>query len=131
MMAETPANTQQIAAKRALARKVCFSPLTESIMFIILMLISGSSVNNMTIIFSSLLVTAFFRHLSRINAAFRRCAGLDARELLLFKLVYVAACLSLLAIAAYKFHKMGILPTRPADFLPMLKHRAHAQAFLN
>ena len=106
------------------AFKVSYSPLSSLVMQAIMLWLTGSSVGYINIMLCAMLMGNFISTVSKINSAFEEFeTELQPGMIRVFKVIYLICSCAILGIALYKFNSMGILPNRPADYLPALKER--------
>lgn len=91
-------------------------------MFMFIFWMTGSSLSIYTIMFTVQFATTPFKAIFNSGAAFEpfEFKGLS---LVLPKLIYIACNCVTIAMAAYKFGNMGILPVLPADWAGLFSAR--------
>ena len=100
-------------------------------MFLFIMWMTGSSLSIYTIMFTMQFATKPITSIMAVNKAFKVFKRKDL-NLLLPKLVYIASNLVIVALAAYKFSNLGIIPVLPSDWAGLLspKHPIESNVVL-
>ena len=88
-------------------------------MMIFMFWMTGSSLSIFTIMFTVSFASKPFASIANTNTMYEPFEKTGI-SLLLPKLAYIAANLVTVAVAAYKFGNMGIIPVQPADWAGLL-----------
>ena len=88
-------------------------------MFIFIMWMTGNSLSIYTIMFTCSFATKPFSSILTVNKSFKMFKHKDL-NLLLPKIAFIAANMIIVAMAAYKFSNLGIIPVQPADWAGLL-----------
>ena len=98
------------------------SPLGQIPMFLFIMWMTGSSLSIYTIMFTVSFATKPFSAIMTVEKSFKMFRHKDL-NLILPKLAFIAANMIIIAMAAYKFSNLGIIPVLPADWAGLLTPR--------
>ena len=95
-------------------------------MFMFIFWMTGSSLSIYTIMFTMSFAMKPFSAIASINTAFEPYEK-KGINLLMPKLIYIGANAVTIAMAAYKFSNMGIIPVLPADWAGLLSAKTSIQ----
>lgn len=96
---------------------ISLQPIKQIPMNLFLLYMTGNSVSIIPIMMVGMLLLRTIRALMSIKSKF---AIIEGDQAVLQKLAYLAGNLASLALAIYKFHSMGLLPTYTSDWLDFL-----------
>ena len=91
-------------------------------MFLFIMWMTGNSLSIYTIMFTVSFATKPFSSILTVNKSFKMFKHKDL-NLMLPKIAYIAANMVIVAMAAYKFSNLGIIPVQPSDWAGLLSPR--------
>ena len=98
------------------------SPLGQLPMFMFIFWMTGSSLSIYTIMFTVSFAMKPFTAIAGVNAAFENYEN-KGISLIMPKLIYIASNAVTIAMAAYKFSNMGIIPVLPVDWAGLFTPR--------
>ena len=124
-----PNSQIQMLTKQMLTTAI--SPVTGSFMMMFMMWLIGSSVSPITLMMFVTMIGTTITNLSNTNNIFNKFSKVDKSSLKLFKLIYIVCCFIPMAFVLYRFSKLGILPNKDADFIPLLEQRTVCFLFVS
>ena len=98
---------------------VALAPLKQVPMNLFIMYMAGNSISIIPIMMVSMLLIRPIKALMSIKSKF---VVIEGSQAILQKIVYFIGNLACLALALYKCHSMGLLPTHSSDWLDFLEN---------
>lgn len=112
-----PARDMSLIVKKSW--DIALGPLKQVPMNLFIMYMAGNSISIIPIMMVSMLLLRPVKALMTIKSKF---AVIEGSQAILQKLVYFIGNLACLALALYKCHSMGLLPTHSSDWLDFLEN---------
>ncbi|CDR88625.1 related to EMC4-member of a transmembrane complex required for efficient folding of proteins in the ER [Sporisorium scitamineum] len=104
------------ALKMDKAWELAYSPAKSLPMNVIMLYMSGSSVQIFSMMAVGMLITSPLKGISSMNSSFDRLSS-PGQSLLLPKVLFILCQLAAIALGLYKCWSMGLLPTETSDWL--------------
>ncbi|ORX86375.1 DUF1077-domain-containing protein, partial [Anaeromyces robustus] len=120
---------RKLKVKRAYEK--AFNSVKGIFMNVIMMLMSGNTINQFTIIIIGMLLMNPIKALKQTNEVFKEFEEdeeEDTSYLLKPKLTYIALSIAQLLVGLYKCSSMGILPTTTSDFLTFEEPKVYLES---
>jgi len=103
-----------LAMRSSMAYEIATGQAKSLMMNIFMMWMAGNSIHIVPIMFTCMALSAPITAIMNINTAYAKFHDVDTT---LPKLIYIAINLAGLAAGCYKCASLGLLPTKPADWL--------------
>uniref|UniRef100_A0A914E2B8 ER membrane protein complex subunit 4 n=1 Tax=Acrobeloides nanus TaxID=290746 RepID=A0A914E2B8_9BILA len=120
---------QHLLNKRAW--DMALGPVKALPMNMLMMYMAGNTISIFPIMMVAMMVWRPIKALMSVNAAFKPLETENGTSLIVHKLIFLLGNMGAIALAVYKIHTMGLLPTHASDWLDFVPPAERLQYILS
>jgi len=106
---------------------IALAPIKQLPMNLFMMYMAGSSISIFPIMIVGMMIFRPIKALLAYGGTFKMLNDSEAGQSALQKIAWIVGNLGAIAVALYKCHSMGLLPTSPSDWLAFKEHRTRME----